>query len=624
MHTRYRIPAYESEVRSRGTWQAMVELREDVGHPLPTTATTPSLMALADRPVVRLSGALAVAAVGCIAASQGDQTRIGQWGLIQALPPLYFVSLGILTVSFFAELFRPHARSPLVLAGHVIGMVILLHGAPGFLEQEPRFATAWLHAGFTNQILDRGVARPGVDARFNWPGFFGAAAAVTGAGGLHSAVSLLRWAPVFMLLLYLPAVFVIGRQLTGSAVTAWLGLWLFLLVNWVGQDYFAPQSIGLVLYLSAIAILVTFFRDGEQFPLGRRLSRWRAKLGYDGVSDVAAGPRTRVALTVVLIGVTGALAMTHQLSPIGLVLASFLLVLAGRCRLILFPVVAAVLTLGWISVAATPYWTGHLSTMFGGLGNVNAVVDNAVGERIRGSSAHLEIIRVRLWFTGAVWACMAVAVIGLSIRRRAPVTLAALGAAPFLTLVQNYGDEGVLRVFLFSSPFACLMIADLVVTTQARKAAQALVVVISLALGPLFVLTRFGNEWYEQVRPAEVSAVRRLYQIAPLGSMLVTPTTQVPWRFEHAADYQYERPRDPEGFLRGDPGAVRQLVPGSPRNGPQAYLLVTTGQEVYASEAQGASPNWFDKVRPMLTPVNGYRLVLRNPDASVYEYQAPR
>jgi hypothetical protein len=567
---------------------------------------------------------LAVVALGCVAAGQGDQSRIGQWGLIQALPPLYFLSLAILTVSFFAELYRPHARSSLVLAGHVVGMVLLLHGAPGFLEQEPRFATAWLHAGFTNQILDQGVARPEVDARFNWPGFFGAAAAVTGAAGLQSALSLLRWAPVFALLLYLPAVFVIGRQLTCSPVAAWLGLWLFLLVNWVGQDYFAPQSIGLVLYLSVIAILVTFFRQGEQFPLGRRLSGWRARLEYDGLPDVGSGPRTRVALIAVLIAVTAALAMTHQLSPIGLVLASLLLVVVGRCRLILFPVVTAVLTLGWISVAATPYWIGHLDTMFGGLGRVNAVVDNAVGERIRGSSAHLDLIHLRLWFTGAVWTCMAVAAIGLTIRRRPPLTLAALAAAPFLTLVQNYGNEGVLRVFLFSAPFASLMIADLVVDMRARKAVQALVMVICVAWTPLFVLTRFGNESYEQVRPREVAAVRQLYQLAPLGSTLVTATTQVPWRFEHAADYDYVRPRDPEGFLRGDLGAIRQLVPEKSQSDPGTYLLLTTGQEVYAYQAQGASPNWLRKVEPMLTPANGYRLLLRNRDASVYEYQAPR
>jgi hypothetical protein len=104
----------------------------------------------------------------------------------------------------------------------------------------------------------------------------------------------------------------------------------------------------------------------------------------------------------------------------------------------------------------------------------------------------------------------------------------------------------------------------------------------------------------------------------------VTPTTQVPWRFEHAADYHYERPRDPDGFFRADPGAIRQLVPESPQNAFGTYLLVTTGQKDYASEAQGASPNWFRAVEPLLTPANGYRLLVRNPDARVYQYQAPR
>src|SRR3954468_20949916 len=90
--------------------------------------------------------------------------------------------------------------------------------------------------------------------------------------------------------------------------------------------------------------------------------------------------------------------------------------------------------------------------------------------------------------TGAGWVCMALAAGGLWIRRRPPLTLGAPAAAPFLTLVQNYGDEGVLRVFLFSSPFAALLIADLVVTTKAHRAAQAVVLITCVALGPLFVL----------------------------------------------------------------------------------------------------------------------------------------
>jgi hypothetical protein len=586
--------------------------------------TTVSLLPSWDQPPLRLAVAFVVVVLGCVAASHGDQVQIGAWGLIQALPLLYFVSTALLTVSFFLELFRRDRSSNLVLAAHLIGMVVLLHGAPGFLEQEPRFATAWLHAGYTDQILDRGVSAPKIDARFNWPGFFGAAAAVTGAGGLVSSLALLRWAPVFMVLLYLPPIYVIGKHLTGSGTAAWLGLWLFLLVNWVGQDYFAPQSLGFVLYLMPIAIIVTFFRDGPHLPLGSRLSAWRDGLSYDGLPDVTVGPRIKIALAVLLVLITTALAVSHQLSPIVLVLASTALVLVGRFRLLVFPVIAGILTLGWISVGATPYWVGHLHTIFGGVGDVDAVVNNSVGERIAGSAAHLTLVNLRLGLTGAVWALMALSTLILWIRRHPPLTLFALAAAPFVMVVQNYGSEGVLRIFLFSSPFACVIIAQMLVALVGRRPVQVLVAAAALALVPLFLLTRYGNESFEQVRPNEIEALRTLYMIAPLGSNLVSPTAQVPWRFAFATDYDYSRPHDPEGFLRGKLGAVRVLVDGESDDDHETYLVITTSQMIYASEALGESPNWFDEVRPLLTRANGYRLLYRNADAMIYEYKAPR
>jgi hypothetical protein len=601
------------------------EPRESREHEQPEMPRVPgSLPRGWDQTPLRVGIPVAVVVLGCVAASHGDQTRIGAWGLIQALPALYFVSTALLTVSFFLELFGRHRPSSLVLAVHVIGMVVLLHGAPGFLESEPRFPTAWLHVGYTDQILDRGVSAPKIDARFNWPGFFGAAAAVTGAGGLKSALPLLRWAPVFMVLLYLPPLYVIGKHLTRSGTAAWLGLWLFLLVNWVGQDYYAPQALGFVLFLMSIAIMVTFFRDGTQLSLGSRLSTRRDQLPYDGLPDVAAGPRFKIALVTLLVLSAAALAASHQLSPIVLVLASTALVLAGRSRLHVFPVIAGILTLGWISVGATAFWVGHLNTIFGGVGNVDAVVNNSVGERIAGSGPHLTLVHLRLELTAAVWALMALSILILWIRRQPPLTLVALAVVPLVMVVQNYGTEGVLRIFLFSSPFACLIIAQMLLVLVSRRPGQVLVAAAALALIPLFLLTRYGNESFEQVRPAEVQALRTLYEIAPAGSDLVSPTSQVPWRFEHATDYDYSRPGNPEGFRRGDPNAVRVLVDKRAGDARGIYLVITTSQIVYSKDALGEAPHWFDEVRSLLTAANGYRLVYRNADAFIYQWEDPR
>lgn len=561
-----------------------------------------------------------VTVLGCFSASRGDQTSIGAWGLVQALPAPYLLCTAALTVSFLVELLGRRPSSGPVLAAHLVGMVFLLHGAPALLESEPRFATAWLHAGFTDQILDRGVAAPKVDARFNWPGFFGAGAAIVGSGGLDTALSLLRWAPVALVLLYLPPLFVIARHLGGSRRAAWLGTWLFLLVNWVGQDYYAPQTVGFALYLLCIAVIVLFFRDGRRVPT--RTGAWADRLAHDGLTDLAAGPRLRGALVVLLVLAAAALAVSHQLSPIALVLGSASLVLVGRNRLAVYPVVAGVLTLGWISVGATPYWLGHLGTIFGGIGNVDAVVSNSVGERIAGSGPHLTLVHLRLGFTLAIWTVTVAAALRLWSRGRPPLTLAALAVAPCAMVVQNYGNEGVLRIFLFSSPFACLVLGQALSFATAHWPGRALTGAVALALVPVFLLARYGNESFEQVRPDEVRAMEALFRDAPPGAELVSPTSQVPWRFAHVIDYDFSRPRDAAGFREGEPAAVRLLAAPSHAH-PATYLVVTTSQLLYGYEALGEPPLWFEKVRPLLTPANGYRLVYQNDDAVVYSWEAP-
>ena len=53
-----------------------------------------------------------------------------------------------------------------------------------------------------------------------------------------------------------------------------------------------------------------------------------------------------------------------------------------------------VFTLAWISVGTTDYWLGHLDTIFGGVGNVQEVLSNSVGERVEGSTVHLVVVRL--------------------------------------------------------------------------------------------------------------------------------------------------------------------------------------------------------------------------------------
>lgn len=574
---------------------------------------------------------------GSVIASRGNESDVGSWGLIQALPPLWYVAPGVLTLSFFATLFLAERPSRLLCAAHLAGLVVLLHGAPGFLHNEPRFATAWLHVGFTGHILRFSEAATDVDARFSWPAFFVTAATLAGASGLHSALAFLRWAPILVVWAYLPSLYAIGRHLTDSPKATWLGLWLFVLVNWVGQDYFAPQSLGVVMYFAIVAILVACFRSARPLrlgPLGRLSHRW---FGWDGRPDVELDTRTRILLVGALVLASFALAMSHQLTPIMLAFATTLLVIVGRLRLFMLPVVVALFTLGWISIAAKAFWLGHLDTIFGGVGEVDNVVGAGVGARIGGSVVREQIVNLRVGTALVTWILLVVCFIALWIARRPPLTLAILAVAPMAAILQHYGDEGVLRIFLFSCPFATLVIAQALVTlSHARilghvrrfRPVEVVAMVTALALVPVFLIARYGNESFERVTTDEVKAVTWLYDEAPDGSVIVSVAHPIPWRFvprsvARAGIVHQEQPHDEFRFIEGDLAAIRDPTTATPTQLGRIYLIVTSGTIAYVSEFYGYPADWFDRLQPLLVPANGYHMVFHNPDAVIYEFEPP-
>src|SRR4029453_5030138 len=110
----------------------------------------------------------------------------------------------------------------------------------------------------------------------------------------------------------------------------WIGLWLFLLGNWVGQDYLAPQAFAFLLTMAVLAIGLAWLRKGP----GRR-GRWIPGRWLDRLSALRAAvpggaahpwwrPLAAPPLPVggrwmaVLLALTlfGAVVARHQLNPL--------------------------------------------------------------------------------------------------------------------------------------------------------------------------------------------------------------------------------------------------------------------------------------------------------------------
>lgn len=578
------------------------------------------------RLVIGLYICVALLLYGLWALKVSPESRIGPYGLIQALSPWYYVVIVALLLSLAWNLGIKRHRSWL-LSAHLIALVILVHGAPTVVENAPRFATAWLHAGFTDYVADHGKFLPKVDARFSWPSFFAGSALLDKAAGLPTAISLIRWWPVAINLLYLPFIFRIASTFLRSDDKAWIATALFPLANWVGQDYYSPQSIAFLLYLAFIFILIGPLgaNDRPLWPFcWRSFGQSRAlRIGRPQVrEDPSQVPQARENFPAlnfhlaVLILLMAAMATGHQLTPIIATFSALILVLTGRTRVRWLILVFALMTVAWVCYGAVSFWSGHFTMLAGGVGSVQSNVGSSVLDRIQGSFAHRFVVDVRLAMSLMIWLLALVGGFVWRPRSTDRVALVASFLVPFGMLAGgSYGGEAVLRVYLFTLPFAVCLITTLICRLR-WPSKQVTTGVIFILLVPFFLVSRWGNELFELVRPNEVTAVKALYNIAKPGSTLISITPQLPWRFADVAEFQYEPSNLDEFALESTP-AIIQLVGDNPKGG---YVIITTSQIVYGWQNYGLPETWGAKVERFLSHSSYFRLVYSNPDAEIFQY----
>lgn len=573
-----------------------------------------------------------LAGVKSLSASTPDD--IGPFGLVQALQPMLYVCLALLTASFVTVLLVRPSAPTLLLAAHVAVLVVLLHGAATIVEPVPRFTPAWLHVGFTDYIARTGRTLPEFDARMSWPGFFALAAMATRAAGLPDAMPLLGWTPVVFNLVFGGGVYLLARATTPDRRAAWLAVWLFYPANWVGQDYFAPQGLTYLFYLVIVAVLLRWFRPPPLRWWRRRDGRWarRLRLAADPLRRAAGlaprplrdeprgvelPPWQGVALMGMLVTIFVACTVSHQLTPAAVVASVAGLVLVRRCSVRSLPVLMAVIAVGYFSYLTVVYWSGHLPDLLRSVGHVGGTVSAGATERVQGDAAHQLVTRARLLLTVVVW-CLAAVGGWRRLRRGAgDLALFALAAAPFLIiLLQSYGGEVLLRAYLFALPATVVLLAGVLVPAEAprrRGPTAAAAALLSVGLIGAFYLTRYGNEAFEQVRPSDVQALNWLYRQAPQGSTLVAVTSNVPWRSKALERYDYTPLGEDLGPQQLD--TIEAAMETNPRG---AFLILSRAQFVYGESFYGRPPGWGEQLERQVLGSPRFRVVFTNAEAKIF------
>lgn len=554
-----------------------------------------------------------LAVVTWLAAAAGvDPRSLSDVGLVSHVHPIGYVALAVLALGFASALHRRPFSEGLV-AAHVGALVTVLFATPALVYPTVRYSWAWKHMGIVDYISRTGQVDPGIDVLpiyHNWPGFFAGSHLLQSWMGADDVIAVARWAPYVVTLATVGAVCLLAATFTRDRRAVWLTAWLFVLGDWVGQEYFSPQAVAYLLYLVAIALALRVAR-----AKGTRRS------------TVIADPEITV-LAVLLLVV--AIATSHQITPAMLCVALLALTATRRARLGGVSLVAIVVTVAWALWGAADFVVVNVKMALEGFGSPMA---NAEGNLVDTSRISEGQALVALAGRAVVVVIGVLAVVGLvRVARRdraAAITLCVLGAAPMVILATNeFGGEILFRVYLFALPVAAYLGAQALLDPPRiaqRWARAAPIVVVSLVLVAGFLLAHFGKDGHYAFTRAEYEAAAWLDEHAPDDSLLIQGSSNYPVQFHNYEHFRYV-PIDTEDLrarreIADDPVGVMERWM-SDDGDAAAYLLLTRSQEREA-DVMGTRPaRLLEGLESALSASDRFEVAYRNEDAVIFVLRA--
>ena len=329
---------------------------------------------------------------------------------------------------------------------------------------------------------------------------------------------------------------------------------------------------------------------------------------------------TRLMLVAALVPLMVAIASSHQLTPIMVVVALAMLAVFRHLRpRVLLPLVAAVIALGWIFYGGLPWLQANDSQVFSGFG---ALWANSSAHIVGGAQVTPDQFIVE-WGARLLSAAVGLLAMGgfLRYRRhrdnaahRSWNRVALLGVASIAMVAGNdYGGEIIFRAFLFALPFMAVAAAALFFPrawSPRRYLAGTAFAVTTVLLAAGFFLSNYGSDAMNYFTPQEVTAAQWLYRTAPAGAQVIAVNSNFPWAFVHYNRYTYTF-LDGSGYsgdtLRNPVQEISFLM--SPPYPKVSYVVFTRSQAAQEAISGPWSPDEFSRVYDTLMQSSAFKAV---------------
>jgi GT2 family glycosyltransferase len=574
-----------------------------------------------------------------------DLNRMAGLGLLDALPRTYFAAFALLLVGLTAAITRPEV-DPKVMAGYALALIVVLHGTTPVLYDQPRYQWVYNHFAVIDFIATHGRVDRNIDIYNNWPGFFAANAWLRQISGVMP-LTYGPWAQVFFNVATVATLRFALSALTRSERMLWAATCLFIVGNWLGQDYLAPQAFGFTMSLVVIGVFLRYPRPAtrSRARTGRRWKAWlptMAKLvpRRPPVGEPPDADPLAMRLVVVAGGVCYlAVVVSHQLTPVMLIVAAIALALIRRIPWWV-PLAMAIIEACWIALA----WS-YINAHFTLLDPQPTASAAPAGYNLGQGLPDVELVAYAARIVVVIMA--ALAAIGIVRRLRAgrwDLVPAILAAAPLAVVgLQSYGGEGRYRVYLFALPWLCFLGAAALVggpshsqprslraSLMSRARAWGRLGLTSLALGGGTLVAYFGLEYINHVTRDDVAGAVWFDQHVPPRSLLVSVTSNVvsrvtaryavvshPW-YTNVPALTERAPFRGHLLGRQDLAAVEAAL--RDYGVRHTYLIFTESEERYA-RLYGLLPRgWASRFERVLRSSRSFKLVYGRGTSQIFAY----
>ncbi|WDZ80771.1 hypothetical protein PWG15_23710 (plasmid) [Ensifer adhaerens] len=558
-----------------------------------------------------------------------DPDRMTDIGLISVLPRSFFLSLALLAAGFAWLVCGGRTTGPLPIL-YLVALVILLHGTPPIVYGTLRYSWAWKHLGVIDYIqrydaVDRNASF--LAAYHNWPGLFAATAWLADRFDLRSVdlAPIVSFTPPVLTLALIGAFLGIVKRLSADRRLQLTACWIFVVANWVGQEYFSPQGVTFLCYL----ILIGLFLG----PLRKRETTWAARrpgflrfIGPEalpaGLPSWTGGRFARPLAALLAMTLISVVVVTHQLTPLMIILATAGLAVLGWLSpaYLLFAIIAEIVWLLW---PAAPFVYEQILSELASMGTLS----EATSKLANVADVSADRAWVVLLGRGLSAAVIVGALLGGSRRilnGHWDLTAAALLLSPMPLIAVAYGGESIFRVYLFASPFLAFFAATAFFpSVHAGKPAYVFTPLAAAfflsAIG--FLFANNGKDREYRFAPDEVAVAEWLYSIAPEDTLLIEGSRSYPSQFMNYENFYYlaislESEATRAEIVANSSGVFLRWM-DNPR-WRDAYVILTRSQKA-SLEANGQMrPGDFDRIEHNLLVSPRFKLVRASANAKVF------